>query len=166
MCGALGAQVVNIVTARNEVGARLCFYMCLFTGGRGGISACIAGGIPACLAAGLQRGVVSQHALQVPRPTPRGEVEGSDQRGSPGPHPTGKFRGLAWGLQAHNGGVCRPTPRWGGSPGPHPGCGVSRPTPGVWSPGPHPEGGVSQHTLRKTPHGYCCGRYASYWNAF
>ena len=37
--------------------------------------------------------------------------------------------------------------------------GVSRPTPG---------GGLSQHALRQTPpaHGYCCGRYAPYWNAF
>ena len=44
--------------------------VCLSTGGRGGISACLAAGIgwcgiPACLAAGLQGGaVVSQHALQ------------------------------------------------------------------------------------------------------
>ena len=29
-------------------------------------------------------------------------------------------------------------------------------------------GVVSQHALRQTPlaDGYCCGRYASYWNAF
>ena len=40
----------------------------------GGIPACLAGGISAYLAAGLQGGVVSQHALQVSRPTPRGEV--------------------------------------------------------------------------------------------
>ena len=41
--------------------------------------------------------VVSQHALQVSRPTPRGEVERSGLDGrSPGPHP--------WG-------VSRPTPR-------------------------------------------------------
>ena len=35
------------------------------------------------------------------------------------------------------------------------------------SPGPH-QGGVSQHALRQTPppDGYCCRRYASYWNAF
>ena len=47
----------------------------LFTGrGGGGIPACLAGGIPACLA-GL--GGVSQHALQVSRPTPKGELEGS-----------------------------------------------------------------------------------------
>ena len=47
---------------------------------------------------------------------------------SPGPHPRGELRGLAWG--------------------------VSRPTPGG-SPGQTPQAG-----------GYCCGRYASYWNAF
>ena len=57
------------------------------------------GGIPACIA-GFQ-------ALT------RGEVEGSGQGGSPGPHPRGKLRGLAWG-------VSRPTPgglqahTWGG----------------------------------------------------
>ena len=35
-------------------------------------------------------------------------------------------------------------------------------------PGPGPGGGVSQHALRQTPpaDGYCCGRYASYWNVF
>ena len=33
----------------------------------------------------------------------------------------------------------------------------------------HTGGGGSQHALRQTPppaDGYCCGRYASYWNAF
>ena len=40
----------------------------------GGIPACIAGSIPACLAAGLLGGeVVSQDALQVSRPTLKGE---------------------------------------------------------------------------------------------
>ena len=63
--------------------------------------------------------VVSQHALQVSRPTSRGDIEGSGLgRGSPGQHPGEKLRGLAWG------GGLRPTPR--GSPGPH--LGVSRPT--------------------------------------
>ena len=78
--------------------------------GGDGIPACIAGGIPACLAAGLQGGG-SQHALQVSRPTSRGEVEGDVTRGglqahtqeenegdlargSPGPHPRGKLRGI------------------------------------------------------------------------
>ena len=44
--------------------------------------------------AGIQRGVVSQHALQVPRPTPRGEVEGSGLGGVFRPIPRGA-------LQAH-----------------------------------------------------------------
>ena len=48
--------------------------------------------------------------------------------------------------------------------------------PGEWVHGPggwvHGPGGlVSQHALRQIPlpgerEGYCCGRYASYWNAF
>ena len=76
---------------------------------RGGIPACLAGGIPACLA-GLQWGV-SQHALPVSRPTPRGELEGL-AGGSSGLYlGGGKLRSLAWG-------VSRPTP-WG----------ISRPTP-------------------------------------
>ena len=66
------------------------------------------GGIPAYPAACLQWGVVSQHALQVSRPTPRGEVEGSGLVVS---RPTPR------GLQAHTWGVSRPNP--GGSPGPH-----------------------------------------------
>ena len=95
---------------------------------------------------------------------------------SPGPHPVGRLRGLARGFsrptprgeaEGSGRGVSRPTPRWG--------CvqahtqGVSRPTP--------MEGGLQAQT-----HGgcfpacteadtipqadsYCCGRYASYWNA-
>ena len=90
----------------------------------------------------VSRGVcVSQHALQVSRLA------------------RGSLRGLARG-------VSRPTPRGVSRPTPR---GVSRPTPGG-SPGPHPGGGggVSQHALRQTPlaDGYCCGRYASYWNTF
>ena len=54
------------------------------------------------------RGVVSQHTLQASRPTPRGGVEGSGQRGVSRPTP---------------GGLSRPTPR--GSLGPHPGGGPS-----------------------------------------
>ena len=93
--------------------------VCYSVHGRGGaLPACIASGIPALQQ--VSRGV-SQHALQVSRPTPRGKVEGdlaggglqaqnqggswggSGQGGSPGPHPMGKLRGI-----------------WpGGSPGPH-----------------------------------------------
>ena len=72
----------------------------------------------------------------------RGEVEGSGRGVSPGPYPGRRLRGLA-----------------GGSPGPHLGR-VARLTPGRWC--------VSQHALRQIPSadGYCCGWYASYWNAF
>ena len=61
--------------------------------------------------------MVSQHALQVSRLTPRGEVEGSglgglqahirgevegsSLRGYPGPHPVGVSRSTPGGLQAH-----------------------------------------------------------------
>ena len=117
----------------------------LFTGG--GIPACIAGGIPACLA-GLQ-GVVSQHALQVSRPTPKGEVEGSGQGrsvgGFPGPHLGGSPGPHLGGFQVHTKGVCRPTP--GGSPGPHPGG----------SPGPH-LGGIPACTEADTPPSTATGR--------
>ena len=75
---------------------------------------------------------------------------------SPGPHPRGKLRGLAWG-------VSRPTSRgsWGVWPG------VSRPTLGGGLQA-HTRGRVYQHALIQTPSadGYCCGQYASYWNAF
>ena len=56
----------------------------------------------------------------------------------------------------------------GRSPGPHPG-GRLRGLAGVGLQAHNP-GGVSQHALRQTTpppaDGYCCGRYASYWNAF
>ena len=48
--------------------------VCLSTGEGDGIPASIVGGIPACLVAGLQGGSLSRHALQVSRPTPKGEV--------------------------------------------------------------------------------------------
>ena len=80
-----------------------------------------------------------------------------------GPNPGGRLGGLGVGcVHAHTqGGGVQAHTRVGGCPGPYPG-GVSRPTPGG-CPGP---GGVSQHALRQTPptDGYCCGRYASYWN--
>ena len=117
--------------------------------------------------------MISQHALQVSRPTPsggslrglagggvsrptpRGEVEGSGLEGSPGPHPEGRLRGLTGGgLQAHTQGVTRATAG-----------GVSRPTLGVGGCIPAcTEADPPPHT--HTADGYCCGRYASYWNAF
>ena len=91
-------------------------------GGGVSIPACIAGFCP-------QGGVVSPHALQVSRSTSRGRVEGSGLgEGSPGSHPGGKLRGLAWEEV-----VSRPTP--GGSPDPHLGD----------SPGPHPGGSSGPH---------------------
>ena len=77
-----------------------------------------------------------------------------------GPHPRGRFGGLA-----------------GGCLGPHPG--------GGWGvrlgvcPGPHPEGVLAwdqwggecipectEADTQPPAYGYCCGWYASYWNAF
>ena len=100
--------------------------------------------------------VVSQHALQVSRPTPMGEVERSGlgglqahihggslevwPGGSPGPHPWGKFRGLAWGVSRH-------TPR--GSPSPQP-EGFHAYTKG-WSPDTH-LGGIPACTKADTSH--------------
>ena len=56
-------------------------------------------------------GVVSQHALQVSRPTSKGEVEGSGLRGCLQAHIQGGLQAHIWGiLQAHTGGVSRPTP--------------------------------------------------------
>ena len=128
----------------------------LFTGG-GGIPACIAGGIPACLAAGLgggggippclagfqahtQGGSLGESGREgVSRPTPKGEGEGDLARGV--------FRSTPRGVPGQGGllqggawfwGVCS----WGGVSGPR---GVCPETP---------------------PDRYCCGRYASYWNAF
>ena len=79
--------------------------------------------------------------------------------------PGGKLRGLAWGGS--------PDPHLGRSPGPHLG---SSPGPHlVGSPGPHLVGSPGTHlggipacTEADTPppaDSYCCGRYASYWNA-
>ena len=80
--------------------------------------------------------------------------------------------GPGWRLRCRAGGGSRPTA--GGEVGGS-GWGVSRPTLGgvqAYTQGgvqAHTEGGgVSQHALRQTPpaDGYCCRRYASYWNAF
>ena len=122
----------HIITARKRSLQRLCFYTCLFVHG----------------------GVVSKHALQVSRPTPRGEVDGSGLRVSR-PTPTGEVEGSGQGgleahirgsLQAHTSGRLRVLASWDlqahtwrGAPGSHPGG----------SPGPHPRG-VSRHALRQT----------------
>ena len=115
----------------------------------GGIPACITGGIPACLAAALQGACGIQACLAgFQAHTQRGS-SGVWPGGSPGPHPGG--------VQVHTQGGS-PGPHLGGSPGPHPG-GVSRPTPGGCIP-------ACTEADPPPPDGYCCGRYASYWNAF
>ena len=73
-------------------------------------------------------GVVSQHALQVTRPTARGSLRGLARS-----TPRGEVEGSGWG-------VSRPTPR--GVPGSTPGGGGFQ---------VHTGGGVSQHALRQTP---------------
>ena len=119
----------------------------------------------------VSRGVLSQHALQVAsqqvskgvsRPTTKGEVEGDlvqahSQGGSwggsgPGPQPRGKLRGN-WSRPTAKGEV------EGDLPGGYLVLGVACshgglvPAPGGawWRPPPR--------------YGYCCWRYASYWNA-
>ena len=71
----------------------------------------------------------------------------------PGLHPRGKLRGLARGIS-------RPTPG-GVSPGPQKGGGLLREQ---W--GSAPGGACSGGVWSPPCDSYCCGRYASYWNAF
>ena len=113
----------GLLPPATKVGARLCFYTCLLSvillkAGEGvGIPACIAGGIPALqqVSGGGVCEVVSQHALQVSRPTlHRGGVEGSGLGGVLQAHTQGG------GLQAHTQGGSQ-AHTWGASPGPHPG---------------------------------------------
>ena len=121
-------------------------------------------------------GVVSQHAgLQVSRPTPGGKLRGIWLGGLQAHTQGGSWGGSGQGegLQAHTqggswggsgqGDVSRPTP---GGLQAHTQGGVSRPTPGGVS-WPTPRGvSISACTETDPPDGYCCGRYASYWNAF
>ena len=77
----------------------------------------------------------------------------------PGPHPGGKLRGLARG-------VSRPTPK-GEVEGSGRGWLQAHTRGGGWCLQAHTQRGVypSMHWGRPPP-GYCCGRYASYWNVF
>ena len=143
----------------NKVCGMLCFYTCL--------SFCPQGEVwyPSMPCSRSWGGVVSQIALQVSRPTPRGEVEGDLAGGVSRPTHRGKLRGI-W-----PGGSPDPHPRgelrgiWsGGSPGPHPGevegdlasGGLQAHTQGgelrgIWpggSPNPHPRGGVEGDLVR------------------
>ena len=83
------------------------------------------------------------HALQVSRPTPRGEVEGSGKGGGvvSRPTPRGEVEGSGKG---------------GWSPGPHPGVG------GVEGSG---LGGLQPHTRGVSRPTIAGGQHTSYWNA-
>ena len=93
----------------------------------------------------------------------QGGLEWSGLGGVSRSTPRGEFRGLTWGgvLQAHT------LEGWeGGSPGPQPG---GSPDSRRGSPGPHLRGGGIPACTEADPapaDSYCCGRYASYWNAF
>ena len=94
-----------------------------------------------------------------PGPHPGGRL-GVWRRESPGPHPVGRLVGLAGGSPCpHLGGVSKPTPR---------GMGVFRPTArGCLQ--AQAQGCIPACTEADPPapaDGYCCGRYASYSNAF
>ena len=98
-----------IITARNEVGARLYFHRHLWFCSRGGgwwlvpgVSGLVMGG-----------GVVSQHALQVSRPTPKREAYG-DLRGGQQAH----TQGGSWGGSGQ--GVWRPPVTATAAGGTHP----------------------------------------------
>ena len=85
-------SVVSFITARNEVGARLCFYMCLWFCSQGGQ-------------------YPSMHCRWYPSMPCSRSLKGRGWYPSmpctfPGPHPGGKLRGI-WLV----GGVSRPTPK-------------------------------------------------------
>ena len=128
-----------LITARKRSLRRLCFYTCL--------SFCLWGG--GCYPSMHCRWYPSMPCSRSP-----GEV------GSPGPHPRGKLRGI-WSVTHSQGGS------WEGSgPDPQPrgklrGMGVSA------QGGTCSRGGACSRWVQRPPHdGYCCGRYASYWNVF
>ena len=174
----------RVVTARKRSCGKVMFLqvsVILFTGGGVGVLSQHA----------LQ--VVSQHALQqvlgwggwypsmpcrFPGPYPRGKLRGSGQgKGVSRPTPKGEVEGDL--VQAHSQGG-----NWGGSgPSPHPrwklrgiwlGGGCLLWWGGACSGGCLLQGDASSRGGYLLPgcvcgdprDGYCCGRYASYWNAF
>ena len=148
---------LSLLPPANEVWGKVkCLQVCVCPQG-GAIPACIAGGIPACLAAGLHGGAIPACiaggipvCLAAGLPGGQGVLQAHTQGGSGGgiwsrPTPKGEIEGDL--VQAHSQGGS-----WGGS-GLGGAClGEVCLLQGV--PGGDP------------PDGYCCGRYASYWNAF
>ena len=102
---------------------------------------------------------------RISRPTPKGEIQGDhiqahtqggNSGGSdPGPHPRGKFRGIR----------SRPTPK-GEIQGDQVQANIQGGNSGGSGPGQHPRGKFRGIRTSLPPDDYCCGRYASYWNAF
>ena len=171
-----------VITARNRNLGKVNIFapVCHSVHGGGGA------GIPACLAAGWGRGWYTSMPCRFPAPHPGWKLRGIwPGGGSPGPHPRRKLRGSGQG-------VSRLTSK--GEFEGDLASGVSRSTPkgklrGIW-----PGGGLQAHTqggswggsgwegLQARTQGvsipactvadpapsddYCCGRYASYWNAF
>ena len=146
---------------------------------RGAIPACITGDIPACLAAGLRGGSPCPHPMGKlrgiwSRPTAKGEVEGDLVEA----HSQGEVEGdlargcLLWGVSAP--GVCLRGSAGGEVPALGGVCsrgllaGVCSGG-GTCSGGCLLQGGLLHGGCVETlpsRDGYCCGRYASYWNAF
>ena len=113
-----GSDYIGIFTARNEVGQGYVFTrICDSVHGEGGYPSIHCRWYPSMhCSRSPGGGLVFQHALQVSRPTPRGEVEGSGLGGLQAHTQEGSW-GVG-GLQAHTwGGVSRPTPtmHWGRS---------------------------------------------------
>ena len=103
-------------------------------------------------------GLLSQHALQV---VSQHALQHVSSGGSLGQHPRGKLRGSGLG---------------GGVPSPHRGClfwGVPALGGSAWPRGVPGQGGCLLQGAPAwggpggdPPDGHCCGRCASYWNAF
>ena len=147
-----------LITARKRSYGKVMFLqvsVILFTGGVCAIPAYIAGGIPACLAAGLWGvgGGIPACLAGFQAHTQGGSLGGSGWGGKVSrPTLKGEIEGDL--VQAHTQQGSWGDLAWGG------GLGAWK----QWGVVPAPGGGVWR---TPSPHdSYCCGRYASYWNAF
>ena len=149
--------VAQIVTARKQSLRRLCFYTCLSFCPRRGLPQCMLGyhtpgafllppGNEVCEGYVFTHVCHSVHGGQYPSMHCRWYPSMPCSR-SPG----GGIPACLAGFQAHTQGEVERSGR-GGSPGPHPDV-VCIPACIEADPSP-------------PPNGYCCGWYASYWNAF
>ena len=98
-------RIETLIARKRSLRRSCCFYTCLsvilFTGGW------YCRWYPSIPCSRSRGGVVSQHALQVSRPTPKGEVEGDLARGGLQSTPKGKVEGdLAGRSPGPHLGVC------------------------------------------------------------